>query len=225
MRRDFLLAAAILILSQPTYAAAGSTVVIAVGGDSALVPAATMQVLADYVAVPIDIENDSKDLVKRTDEIEKAFRAVTQKLSPLQNLKIKPGVVSLLHWSEAASSFGGSGPHRGSAQLYVFGALKQNTDIFAVSRQIYQAVSAIPLAGGTKITLGDTELGFDEPEKYRSQLLGLIANSVADARKSLGSGGFVEVEGLEHPVSVMQVTDREVLLFIQYRLRVQTKGM
>ncbi len=58
MRRELLLVAAILIFSQHAYAAAGSAVVIAVD-YSALVPGARMQVPADYVAVPIDIENES----------------------------------------------------------------------------------------------------------------------------------------------------------------------
>jgi hypothetical protein len=224
MRKVFVIIAGLLLLSQLTYAGSGSAVFIA-DDLNAQAPAARMQVLADYVAVPITIDNEAKDPVKRIDEIEKAFRVITEKLASQQDLKIMPGVISLVPREPAEpTSFSYSETHRGSAQLYVLGALKQDTNIFAITKRIYQVVASMPQANGTKITLGNTALGLDEPEKYRNQMLGLIAKSVAEAKKALGTVAFVEVEGLEKPVTVMQLNDREVLLFINYRLRVQTKA-
>lgn len=221
MKQTFVTVATILLMSQLTYAGSNSAVIIAVGYNTQI-PAARMQVPADYVAVPITIENDAKDPIKRNDEIEKTLRAVTEKLET-QGLKIQPGVISLVPQEAEPSSFSYSESTRGSAQLYVLGALKQETTLFAVTKRIYQAVATIPLTNGTKIILGDTALGLDEPEKYRNQLFGLIAKSVVEAKKSLGAVAFVELEGLENPVTVMQLNDREVLLLINYRLRVQAK--
>jgi hypothetical protein len=210
------------MLSQVAYAG-GPSITIAVG-YAGQPPAAKMQVLADYVAVPINIQNDSKDPLKRGDEMEKAYLAITDKLAPHQDLKIMPGVISLSPREQG--KFSSAESYRGSsAQLYVLGSLKQDTNVFAVTKRIYQIVSAIPVADGTKVTLGNTSLGLDEPEKYRNQLLGLVSRSVADAKKSLGSTGFIELEGLENPVTVMQWNDREVLLFISYRFRLQTKAL
>lgn len=220
MKKAFL--AVLLLLSQVAYAGGSSAVIIAVG-YSAQGPAARIKVPADYVAIPISIQNESKDPVRRSDEIEKAFRAITEKLAQHPGLKAMPGVISLSP-REQPKSFASSELHGGSAQLYILGSLKQDANIFAVTKRIYQLVAAIPLADGTRVALGNTALGLDEPEKYRSQLLGLIAKSVTDARKSLGAAGFVEVEGLENPVTVMQLNDREVVLFINYRLRVQARA-
>jgi hypothetical protein len=84
-------------------------------------------------------------------------------------------------------------------------------------------VSSIPLGEGTKFTLGNTTLGMNEPEKYRVQILESISKSITESKKSLGLSGSVEVDGLENPVSVMQLDEAEVVLFINYRLSIQTK--
>jgi hypothetical protein len=221
-KMETILVAGTLLLSQLAYAG-GPSITIAVG-YSGQPPAARMQVLADYVAVPINIQNDSKDPIKRGDEIEKAYIAIADKLASHQDLKVMPGAISLSPREQG--KFSSSDSYRGSsAQLYVLGSLKPDTNIFAVTKRIYQIVTAIPLADGTKVTLGNTSLGLDEPEKYRNQLLGLISKSVADAKKSLGSTGSIDIEGLESPVTVMQWSDRELLLFISYRFRLQTKAI
>jgi hypothetical protein len=215
------LVALVLTLSPLSYAGGGGPSVFIAIGYSYQQPAARLKVQADYVAIPLNIQNDSKDPVKRADEIEKALRMLAEKLAPHADLKIMPGVVSLSPREQSKLS---SDSHSGSAQLYVLGSLKQDATVFAVTKRIYQIVSAMPLTDGTRITLGNTALGLEEPENYRTQVLGLIAKSVAEARKSLGAAGNVDVDGLENPVSVMQLNDREVLLFINYRLRVQSRA-
>lgn len=215
-------AAAILMLSHLAYAGSGSSVVIAIG-YSPQGPAARLTMLADYVAIPVNIQNDAKDPVKRSDEIEKAYRSITERLATQPGLKVMHGVISLSP-RDYSKSLSSSASNPGSAQLYVLGAMKPDTNIFSLTKRIQEILAQTPLADGTKMYLGNTSLGLDEPEQYRSQLLGLIAKSVADTRKALGSTGFVEVEGLESSVTVMQWNDREVVLFINYRLRIQTKA-
>lgn len=60
-------------------------------------------------------------------------------------------------------------------------------------------------------------------DKYRAQILESISKSIAESKKSLSLSGSVEVDGLENPVSVMQLNEAEVALLINYRLRIQTK--
>jgi hypothetical protein len=222
MRILFLLAA--LALSQIAYAGS-SSVVIAVG-YSPYTPTARMQVAADYVAIPINIQNDSKDPVKRSDEIEKALRLVTERLKQHPDLTMRPGVVSLSPTEQSGlKSYSGYDSYGGSsAQLYVLGALKSDANVFSLTKRIYQTVSAIQQSDGTKITFGKTALGLNDPEKYRNQLLGLVAKAITETKKSLGIAGAVEVGGLENPVAVMQINESEVVLFINYTLRIETKA-
>lgn len=73
------------------------------------------------------------------------------------------------------------------------------------------------------MTLGNTTLGLNDPDKYRTQILESIAKSIAETKKPLGISGSVEVDGLENPVSVMQLNETEVALFINYKLGIQAK--
>lgn len=216
------LLAVILALSQFAYAGS-SSVVIAVG-YSPQAPAVRLEMPADYVAVSITIQNDAKDPIKRADEIEKALNSIKEKLKQYPDLTVKPGVVSLSAQEQSTlksySGYGGGS----SAQLYVLGTLKQETNVFSVTKRIYQTVNSISFSDGTKVTLGNTALGLNEPEKYRSQLLKLISKSITDTKKSLGMAGSVDIDGLENPVSVMQMNEREVVLFINYSFKIQTKA-
>jgi len=219
--RAVLLALAIL-LPQPVAAGAPS-LVIAVG-YSPNAPSVKMQLRADYVAVPITIQNDAKDPLKRFDQIENALRAISDRVKQHVDLAVRFGVVSLSPrepakaYSSSYESSGGS-----AAQLYVLGPLKADATVFTMAKRIHQVVTTVPVADGTKVLLGNTTLGMDDPERFRSQLLGLISKSAAEARKLLSASGPIEIEGLENPVAVMQVNESEVVLFINYRARIQMK--
>lgn len=211
-----------LFLSQLAYAS-GSSVVIA-AGYSPYTPTVRVQISADYVAIPINIKNDSKDPLKRSDEIEKALRLVTERVKQHADLAVRQGVVSLSAMEQSGLKSYGGYDSASSAQLYVLGTLKPEVNVFAVTKRIYQAISAVQLTDGTKVTYGKTTLGLNDPEKYRNQLLGLIAKSINETKKSLGLAGSVEISGLESPVAVMQINESEVVLFINYRFRIETKA-
>jgi len=210
----------------PMVSHAGASSVVIAGVNNAFAPSVRLQVPADFVAIPIQIQNDSKDPAKRADEIEKALRSLTDRLQQHPDLAVKQGIVSLSPREHSTlKAFSSYESHTGSsAQLYVLGAMKQDTSVFAVAKRLYQAINGIPLGDGTKVTLGNTTLGLNDPEKYRDQILKAIANSISETKKAMGMSGGVEVEGLENAVSVMQLDERDVSVFINYSLRIQTKA-
>jgi hypothetical protein len=210
-----------LLLAQPAIAI-GSSVVIATGYTPNL-PAARIQTRADYVAVPINIHSDAKDAIKRFDQIETTLREISSRVKPHPDLSVRPGVVSLSP-QETSKSFSSYASGNSSAQLYVLAALKPDATVFTVAKRIHQVVAAAPLTDGTRVSLGNTMLGMDEPEKFRTQLLGLIAKSAAEAKKLLGASGPAEVDGLENAVAVMQANDSEVVVFINYRTKIHLFG-
>src|SRR5262245_37174425 len=212
-----------LLLPQPVLAG-NHSVAIAAGHNSAAVPPTKLQMRADYVAVPVTIKSDTKDSVKRIDQVELALRALTGRVKQHTDLAVRFGAVSLSP-REDTKSFSSYEPYStSSAQLYVLGALKPDTTVFTVTKKIHQVVTAIPAIDGTKVILGNTTLGMEDPERFRPQLLGRIAQSTADARKLLGVSGQTEIEGLENPVTIMQLNESDVVLFLNYRARVKLKA-
>jgi hypothetical protein len=208
------------------FAYAGSASVVIASGYNANVPAVRIQVPADFVAVPINIQNSSDDPIKRADEIEKTLRTISEQIRQNPDMSVMSGVVSLSPREQSTfSSFSGSGYDRGSSvQFYILGALKQNANMFAVTKKILQTVNIVSVSDKTKITLGNTTLGLYDPEKFRGKLLGEISKSIAETKKSLGISGTVGVEGLENSVSVMQFNEKDIVVFISYKLKIQTKG-
>ncbi len=214
----------LLLLTPPAYAGSASAVI--AFGYSPDVPAVRIQVPADFVAVPISVQNGLDDPVMRSDEIEKTLRAISERIKQHPDLSLVPGVVSLSPREKSKfGSFSGSGYDAGSSvKLYILGALKPNTTVFAVTRNILQVVTAVPVGDKTKVDLGNTTLGLYDPEKYRGQLLGSISKSIVETKRSLGIPGAVRIDGLENPVSVMQLNEKDTFIFINYKLRLKTKG-
>jgi len=219
--RALLLAVAILL--PPSVAAGTPSFVVAVA-YSPHAPSVRMQLRADFVAVPLTIQHEAKDPLRRFDQIENALRAISDRIKQQGDLSVRFGVVSLSPREQSkgySSSYDSSGGS--AAQLYVLGALKPEATVFSLAKRIHQVVTAVPVADGTRVHLGNTTLGVEDPERFRPQLLGLISKSAAETRKVLGATGPVDLEGLENPVAVMQVNESEVVVFINYRAKIQMK--
>jgi len=214
----------VLIFLTP-LAHAGSVSAVIAFGNNPDVPAVKIQIPADFVAVPITIDNGLDDPIKRADEIEKTLRVISEQIKQHPDMSVVSGLVSLSPREQSKfGSFRGSGYDAGSSiKLFILGTLKQNANVFAVTKKILQTVSSVQVGDKTKVNLGSTILGLYDPEKYRGQILGAISKSIIETKKSLGISGIVSVEGLENPVSVMQFNEKDIVMFINYKLKMRTK--
>jgi hypothetical protein len=202
--------------------ASESSVVIAVGYASS-VPPVRVQTRADYLAVPVSVQSDTKDPLKRIDQIENALRSLADRVKQQGDLAIRPGSVSLSPRDTAKSFISYEPSPAPPVQLYLLASLKPETSVFALTKRIHQLVVANPAPDGVRLVVGNTTLGVNDPEKFRPQLLGLIAKSVADTRKILGANGSTELDGLENPIAVMVVNETDVMLFINFRVKIQMR--
>jgi hypothetical protein len=218
-----LLAAIFLAALAPMACAGGSSVSIAVAYDPA-VPAMRLRMPADFVALPVKMECDLKDAARRTDAMENALHTLADAIAKAPDLLIRPGVVSLADGRTSYSFTSSKEDYDvSSAQLYILAPLKPGVSLFSATRRIYRTVAAINFGDDMKVNLGDTALAMSDPEQYRPQLLSLLPKAVNEARKALGAPVTFAIDGLQNPVSVMQLNEREVLLFINFQLSVQGK--
>jgi hypothetical protein len=212
----FLLFAVAIFIPQLVLASESSVVI--AGGYTSNVPSVKIQMRADYLAVPVSVQSDTKDPLKRIDQIENALRSLADRVKPHSDLAMRPGIVSLSP-REATKSFSSTYDPSSSAHLYLLASLKPEASVFTLTKRIHQLVTANPAPDGVRLVIGNTALGMNDPERFRMQLLTLIAKSVADARKILGASGPTEMEGLENPVTVMQLNETDVMLFISFRVK------
>ncbi|PYM16522.1 MAG: hypothetical protein DMD81_12340 [Candidatus Rokuibacteriota bacterium] len=90
--RSLVLTALILL---PGLAFAGESSVVIAVGYMPTVPPVRIQARADYVAVPITIQSDAKDALKRIDQVEQALRTISDRSKQHSDFAIRSGVVSL----------------------------------------------------------------------------------------------------------------------------------
>jgi hypothetical protein len=216
-----ILAAVFLATLAPLSCAGEPPVAIAVPYEPA-VPAVRLQMPADFVALPVNMQCNLKDPVKRVERMEEAMRTLTAALAKTTDLEARLGVISL---AETRTSYSFMSREENSdvstARLYVLAPLKPGGNLLSATRHIYRTMQTIEFGGDIQVDLGETVLAMSDPEKYRPQLLSAIPKSIAEARKALGAPLSYALDGVQNPVSVMQLNERDVLLFINYRLSVQ----
>ena len=207
----------------PAAAGAGGSVFVVAAAYTPTLPPVRIQARADYVAVPITVLSDAKEAAKASDDVERALKALSDRVKQHPGLELRTGVVSLAPYEGAAGKFSSSGSYGGSsARLHVLTPLRDDS-VFGATRRIHQALAGVRL-DGARLSFGSAVLGVDDPEKHRAQLLALVAKSVADTRRALGVSGAAQLEGLEAPVGVMQLNESDVVIWLGYRLRVDVKA-
>lgn len=211
-----------LLVASYSYASSDSFVVALSRG---YVPVVVMlEVEADYVAIPISIVSSEKDPLRNIETVQTfsdQLRAAARK-SP--DIKLRQGAVSLsIMQGEESSSFSSSyrPPNPSSnTNLFLVAPLTKGHDVFQATRELLAIGQSVAKSDQPRVSYGATSLGLESPERFRPKLLALIQKDVEQVRSSLGNPKTFEVSGLESPVVVMQRDDRNVVVYIPYRLKV-----
>jgi len=201
--------------------AGSSSFVVAMSKNSS--PASVkIEVAADYVVVPVSILSEDKDPLLNVENIQATKTKLTELASKNTTIKIRYGVqsMSVSVREEAKFSSYGSYTAPSTADIYLVAPLTKGSDVFQVTREIIAFLRSIPKSEQVRLRLGTTSLGLDDPEQYRGRLLPLIAKDVEHTRSAIGNSKSYEVSGLESPVLVMQQDEKNVVVFIPFRLKV-----
>ena len=217
-------AAAILVLfAAPSSAGVSSSVVIAFQDHQSV--SVVLRQNAELVSVPVAVYSERKDPAERFAEIQKGLQTILDKAAaPTSEIVARQGPVTLSgrrgssKFSLSSSSY--TSPSR--AQLNLMMELK-GRDVFRCASKIQEFVAGLTPPSEARYEVGDVQLAIDNPEARRQQIIQAVAADVAKTRQLLGDGGKVTISGLEGPVLVRQVSDREVELFIDYVLAFDLK--
>lgn len=91
----------------------------------------------------------------------------------------------------------------------------------AAQQRIARYVASVPEVGRAQLDeWGDATLSIVGPDRYRTQIAGLVAEDARAIAAQVGEGYAVEIEGLNMPVQWARSGPSEVMLYIPYQLTV-----
>lgn len=217
MKKMLLLTALIPLLASQTFAGSDTNFVIAFTGAKST--ATSLIKKADYLSVPLTISSKQKDPSKRFSEIRKAQDLIVSQALNHPDLLVHKGAITLSPRPTSKLSYSSGGSSK--ARFHLLTKMKKDEDVYESAIRVRQFIAAIELPGKSTHAIGQLQLAVDNPERYRKELLEKISKDVAFIKSSIGTKGKAFIKGLERPVLVRQVDDRNVELFIHYELTIE----
>jgi hypothetical protein len=214
--------AVVACLSRSAVAGSGSSsFVVVFASTSGPRVAAALRQRADFVAAPVTVKVDLSDPARRFTTLRASKAKLAEAIAKHEGWILHDGRAFLsVGESGKLSSYGTSA----SDELTVLAPLAADGDPYEQAALLVGALTQFEKETGIDLGFGRIELAVRDPQQYRAQLLKLVADEAARARESLAPGGEARIAGLEGPVLARQVDDRDVELYLEYRLSVRSSG-
>jgi hypothetical protein len=177
---------------------------------------------ADYLSVPLTVSSKQKDPSDRFSEIRKAQDLIVSQALKHPDLFVHKGTISLSPRPRSKLSYSSGGSSK--ARFHLLTKLKQEEDVYESAIRVRQFIATIEMPGKSTHALGQLQLAVDNPEQYRKELMEKISQDVAFVKTAIRAKGKAFIKGLERPVLVRQLDDRNVELFINYELTIEMSG-
>jgi hypothetical protein len=213
----------LLFVFKSTFAFAGKLIVFAVNQRKAV--SISIIRAPDCLAIPVKITSDQKDPKIRFKEIKEARDLLIKTCDNNKIVTFYSGPVYLSPVSKSFLKSSYSSYRSSVANNHLIVSLAdQKIDIFDAAVMIARLVKAINTPGKASYQLSRIELGVENPEKYRVELVKMIVEDIKKIKNNINSTEKVIISGLESPVLIRQVNDTEVELFLDYELSLELKG-
>jgi hypothetical protein len=211
--------AVLIVLASANVLADSEALVVALNREATIV-SASLTVAADYVVLPISISSDEKDPIRNLDAVAAARARLTEVIGKQTTIKLRNGVVALRSSdTEDSFSYSKSGYPSANAYFYLVYPLGKRSQFQAV-REMVGLLRSVSKPDDARIRLGTATLGLDDPERYRPELLALIAKDIERTKIALKGARSFEVRGLEQRVTVMVYDETNVYVYLPYTLSI-----
>jgi hypothetical protein len=180
----------------------------------------TLRVRAEVLAVPLVLRADKRDMAERVQSLSTARTALLA-AARQKGWELVAGVVQApaAGTGKLSSLTGTSAEWRFT--LYV--PLAETTDPFGAMAAVIRWADTFKPADGVEMGMGPIVPSLRDPQKYRPQLLKLIAEEVARTREAIPGTLPAHIGGLDSAVIVRAVDERDVQLSLAYTLSLERK--
>jgi len=191
--------------------------------DLALMPAVTLTRRADFLALSVTLENDTREAEARRREVHETLRnlvadAAKQGMSMAHGDEFLIPVTAANHQLPLGT---GSRSDTSRVSLYLKRPLGATDNVAAEIARLEKFVDNARVVGRTVVEADDDiALSVVNPERYRFEIVPLIA---ADARKlqaAIGPGCRVNLTGLASRVSWERTDEAELTLYLPYKVEI-----
>ncbi|MDD2762373.1 MAG: hypothetical protein PHE83_00200 [Opitutaceae bacterium] len=178
----------------------------------------SIAVPAQYLAAEIRIESDEDDWALKLSGIEEARRMLTS-AAEKEGFRVRIDQALVFVTSYSKFSFSSSrGSQEALSDILVLAPLSEKTDLIQIVKKYREIISDLKPAKKVKISLGSIYLALENPEELRADLLKKIRVHVEASAKLLSDTPDYVISGLDEPVRVRQKGEREVEVFLPFRV-------
>lgn len=182
--------------------------------------------VADFAVQYVTITGDTRDETKRRDEIFDMVRRAIELAGRRDGIELSTGtlVVEPLTLANYRNLDLGDEdededyrPDTDSVSFIVKTRLAAGMNSKAALERITAFIKAVPAVGRAELkTEGDLTLSVVGPDKYRGEIIDLVANDARATAARLGPTYAVEANGLDRPVEWTRASLTEVYLYVPY---------
>lgn len=190
-------------------------------------PAVTIVKPADYLLQKVSLINDTRDEKKRTEELHETVRRIVKSANTKDNIEIAVGneiiyPISLKNFQ--FDVFKGDRADTSVAYLYIKTPIKQGDKVETLINNLSSFIKKSKRIGRTEIEQrGELVLSIINPEKYRKELLELIAEDIKNTINIFGENYSVEIEGISQSLQWERASISELKLFLEYDFVLMSK--
>ncbi|APV51892.1 hypothetical protein BWI17_20780 [Betaproteobacteria bacterium GR16-43] len=190
------------------------------GGSNDARSSVMLRVRADVLAVPLVLRADKRDMAERVQSLSTG-RATLLAAARQKGWELVNGVVQApaAGTGKLSSLTGTSAEWRFTLHV----PLQETTDPFGAMAAVIRWADTFKPADGVEMSIGPIVPSLRDPQKYRPQLLKLIAEEVARTREAIPGTLPAQIGGLENAVVLRAVDEREVQLSLAYTLSLEKR--
>ena len=192
--------------------------------DQAL-PVIGLKRKADFVLVQISFSSDSRDATTRIQEIHKMLLAAIDrsKAAGLELATGSPVLVPLTNANYQSVSLGYGG-REDTSKADIFAKLPLTGTAEEAGKRVAAFVKDLPRNGrGSIANFTTNTLVVRNPQQYRPAIVKAIAEDVRRNAEIFGPDYRGSIDGLDKPVSWIQLNSTELFLYVPYSYRIMAK--
>lgn len=193
--------------------------------SQASAPQISIVARADFVLFSISLETGTRSAETRQTELERSFRAFTDRASRSPGLAIEvgqPGNSAALETAAIGEIIQDHGSDRSVIAMVLKVDVREKESFDQLRSRAEKFVSETPLNGRVEALIGDSQfLGMAEPAKHRAALVKAIAADTRAMQTEFGGAGspvVVSLTGLENRVLSRPVGPLDLEIYIPYSM-------